>query len=258
MAFFMISSLTNERVKLARLLLTQGKARRKERKIALEGMRLIRDALVRGGMQPDFILYDPERIDPADFYLTAGPILAASDEVIRHVSTTEQPQGAVGVFPMPTPKLPASPRRVLILDGISDPGNEGTILRTAAAAGVDAVLLSPGCVDLYNDKVLRGGMGAHFRLIAVQRSWAEIAEYVADLPVYLADMYGDLTYDAVDWRLPWTLIVGSEAHGASTEAADLAQQRITIPMAADTESLNAAAATAVILFEAARQARSVR
>ncbi|MCC6802994.1 MAG: RNA methyltransferase [Anaerolineae bacterium] len=250
----MITSLQNDRVKLAHGLITGSKSRRKLGKIALEGVRLIRDA-VEAGYLPEFILYDPDAVDISALDLPADLLFDASPEVLRHICATEQPQGIVGVFPMPTPSLPRQPRRVLILDALRDPGNLGAILRTAAAAGVDAVLLAPGSVDPYNDKALRGGMSAHFRVPVVPQKWGEIAAYCAGLSIYLADMDGDVNYDAADWLHGWALIVGGEAHGAGEQAAALATQRIAIPMAAATESLNAAAAAAVILFEAARQSR---
>ncbi len=248
----MITSLQNDRVKLAYGLLTGTKSRRKAGKIVLEGVRLIRDAL-EAGYLPDFIFYDPQSDSFRSLSVDADLLLEASPDVIQHLSATEQPQGVVGVFPMPTPALPRLLRRVLILDALSDPGNLGTILRTAAAAGLDLVLLSPGTVDPYNDKALRGGMGAHFRIPVVNQSWEKIAATCADLTMFLAEMTGDTAYDAADWSRPWALIVGSEAHGASEQAVTLAHQRIYIPMAAETESLNAASAAAVILFEAARQ-----
>lgn len=254
----MITSVHNERVKLAAALMSGAKQRRKEGKIALEGSRLIHDAIQRGGYAPDFILYDPQSIDMTALDALPDPLYEVSAAVIKHISATEQPQGIIGVFPMPTPVLPAQPERVLILDHLRDPGNLGTILRTAAGAGVDVVLLSPGCVDLYNDKALRGGMGAHFRLPIAERAWAEIDSYVGALPVYLADMTGDAAYDALDWTAAHALIIGSEADGASADAVGLATARVYIPMAADTESLNAAVAAGVLLFEAARQRHANR
>ncbi len=186
---------------------------------------------------------------PAELALEAAP------EIIHHICATEQPQGIVAVFPLPTPSLPRSPRRVLILDAVRDPGNLGTILRTAAAAGVEVVLLAPGCVDPYNDKVLRSGMGAHFRVPVIAQKWDEIAVTCDGLAVYLAEMSGDVSYDAADWSRG----VGADRRrrGARRKraAATLADQRVSIPMAAETESLNAASATAIILFEAARQGR---
>jgi TrmH family RNA methyltransferase len=253
----MLTSLQNEKVKLARALQMEAKARRKEGKIVLEGARLIRDAIERG-LEPEFILYTPNAAIEniiSDVKNRSVSLVEVSDTVMRHVSDTQQPQGIVGVFPLPTPDLPRQPERVLILDAIRDPGNMGTMLRTAAAANVQAVLLSPDCVDLYNPKTLRGGMGAHFRVATAERSWDEIAAYCQGLAVYLADSRGEVRYDLADWSAAWALIIGSEAHGVSSEAQRMAEARVFIPLAAETESLNAAVAAGVILFEAMRQAR---
>jgi TrmH family RNA methyltransferase len=161
----------------------------------------------------------------------------------------------VAVFPLPVPPMPKHPRRVLICDAIGDPGNMGGLLRSAAAAGVEVVLLSPDCADPYNPKALRAGMGAHFRIPVADASWAQIEQAVAELDVRLADMTGGPAYDQADWARPWALIIGSEAHGASEQAQALATTRVTIPMAARTESLNAAVACGVLLFEAAKAQR---
>ncbi|MFN8372123.1 MAG: RNA methyltransferase [Anaerolineae bacterium] len=249
----MITSLQNERVKLTHALQNQAKARRKEGKIALEGVRLLRDACEQRHV-PEFVFYtakaDPELL--RDLEARRFALFEVSDEVMRHISATEEPPGVVGVFPTPQPTLPEHPQRVLILDAIRDPGNMGTLLRTAAAAGVQAVLLSPACVDPYNPKALRGGMGAHFRIPLAAQSWPQIAAYCRECAVYLADGAGDVDYDRADWSRAWALVIGSEAHGAGDESRRLAHARITIPMAAHTESLNAAAAAAVILFHALR------
>lgn len=249
----MITSLQNDRVKLAHALQTQAKTRRKEGKIALEGTRLVQDAYERGGHRPDFILYEPERADKGLIDMLERQrvnLFPVSAEVMKHLTATEQPQGVVAIFPMPAVTLPPNPTRVLILDDIRDPGNLGTILRTAAAAGVQAALLSPGCVDAYNPKVLRSGVGAHFRIAIAELSWQDIAAYCRETTVYLADMEGDVAYDAADWSAAWSLVIGNEAHGASEAAVKLADKRVYIPMVENAESLNAAIAAAVILFEA--------
>jgi RNA methyltransferase, TrmH family len=249
----LITSTQNNRVKLVAALQTHAKTRRKEGKIALEGVRLVRDAL-SSGHKPDFIVYTSNNENLiADLSTSSAEMLPVSADVMRHISDTQQPPGIIGVFPMPAPDLPASPRRMLILDAIRDPGNMGTILRTAAAAGVQVALLSPDCVDPYNPKALRGGMGAHFRVPVIEMSWEQIEAYCAPLRVYLADSHGDLRYNEADWSAGWALIIGSEAHGAGDQAANLASARVYIPMAAETESINAAMAAGVILFEASRQ-----
>lgn len=246
----MITSLQNPRVKLVRALQDRARTRRQEGKIVLEGVRLVQDALAQGHL-PDFIFYTPdaEALLPAAVAQTE-PVSA---EVMRHMSDTQQPQGLIGVFALPQLALPQSPQRVLILDNVRDPGNLGTILRAAGAAGAQAVLLSPGCVDAYNPKVLRSGMGAHFRVALAALDWPAIADYCAALDVYLADSSGDLRYDQVDWTAAWALVIGSEAHGAGAQAQQMARARVYIPMHADTESINAAMAASVMLFEAQRQ-----
>ena len=243
----MITSPQNPRVKLVQALQSRARTRRKEGKVVLEGVRLVQDALAQGYL-PEFVFYTP---DFDGNHLPNAEMV--SDAVMKAMSDTQQPQGVIAVFPMPQAVLPVSPARILILDAIRDPGNLGTILRTAGAAGVQAVILSPDCVDAYNPKVLRAGMGAHFRLPVIAQAWEDIAEYIALLTLYLADSSGDQRYDQVDWSQPWALLIGSEAHGAGEQATQLVQQRVFIPTAAQTESINAAMAASVILFEAQRQ-----
>ncbi len=176
-----------------------------------------------------------------------------SSEVMAVMSATKTPPGVLAVVSVKPLPLPGQPAMVLILDALTTPGNLGTMLRTAGAAGVDAVLLGPGCVDAYNPKVVRGGMGAHFRVPLREMSWKEIMDYCQGLDIWLSAIGGQRIYTAVDWRRPSALIIGNEAHGAGQEARAAAQAAIAIPMANETESLNAATAAAVILFEAFRQ-----
>lgn len=250
-----ITSIQNKRVKYAKSLQTKARFRRTEKKIILEGNRLIHDALQRNA-HPDYALYTP---DNADYDLIATlqnkncTLLPVGGDVLKHVSDTQQSQGIIGIFYIPKPPLPKSPQRILIMDSIREPGNMGTILRTAGAAGVDLVILSPNCVDPYNPKVLRAGMGAHFRVPIAEATWQEIQIFCDDLAIYSATADGETPYTDVDWTQAWAFIVGNEAHGISKESRHLSQAEISIPMASETESLNAAIATAVILFEAQRQ-----
>lgn len=249
-----ITSLQNPRVKLASALQRSARARRGERKIVLEGFRLVRDALERGA-RAEAILYD---LKDADFDFISSlqdknvPVFPVNTEVSEYISDTQQPQGIYGIFPIPMPDMPRKARSVLILDAIREPGNMGTILRTAAASGVDVVLLGSECVDPYNPKVLRAGMGAHFRVPILEVSWGEIGSYCKDLDIYLAAGDGEKSYTEVDWRRGWAVVIGNEAHGVQ-RAEQLKAERIRIPMAAATESINAGLAAGVIVFEAQRQ-----
>jgi TrmH family RNA methyltransferase len=179
-----------------------------------------------------------------------------SDKVMAACSDTETPAGILAVMPMPRLAPAPRPTFVLIVDALRDPGNLGALLRSAAAAGVDAVWLAPGTVDAYSPKVVRGAMGAHFRIPIDAIEWDRIATHVDGLDVWLADGAAETSYTQVDWTRPCALIVGGEAHGASAEAARLARGRARIPMARAVESLNAGVAASVILFEAARQRRA--
>lgn len=255
----MITSLRNDKVRLVRALQERRKARLREGCLVVEGMRLTREAL-DAGVLPRFVFYTATaRDDPRGAALLSAwegagvPCYEVSGEVMKACSATETPSGLLAVVPIPHVPPPPRPSFLLILDRVRDPGNLGTILRTALAAGVDQVLLAPGAVDPTNPKVVRAGAGAHFRLPVASASWDQIADAVRGLHVCLAAARGDHIYTDVDWCRPTALIVGGEAAGAGKKAHTLAQTTVTIPMTPDVESLNVAAATAVLLYEAARQ-----
>jgi TrmH family RNA methyltransferase len=252
-----ISSTQNKRARYVKSLQSKARLRRQAHKLVLEGDRLIADALTSGG-KPDLALYSLENADfevIARLQETRCELLPVSQEVLSFASDTQQPPGIVAVFAIPKPPIPQPSERVLILDAVREPGNLGTIMRTAAAAGLQIVILSPGCVDPYNSKVLRAGMGAHFRIPVVEASWPEIANFCQDLTVYASSADSNSDYAAVNWRRDWALILGNEARGISRKAFSLADEVISIPMSDASESLNVASAAAVFLFEARRQRR---
>ncbi|MGC9394870.1 MAG: TrmH family RNA methyltransferase [Anaerolineae bacterium] len=177
-----------------------------------------------------------------------------SAEVMQALADTETPQGILVVLPIPDLHCDAATPLTLIPDGIRDPGNLGTMLRTAWAAGVSQVLLPPGTVDYTNPKVVRAGMGAHFYLSIHRVAWQDIRASLRGVQVWLAEAGPGTPYDAVNWRGGVALVVGGEAEGASPEGRALAAGRhVTIPMARGVDSLNAAMAAVIVLFEAARQ-----
>lgn len=255
----MITSPGNEKVKLARAL-HRRKRRYRERLFLVEGIRLLEE-MVRAGIQPAFFFVTPDAARDPGAHALLESLQALTDQafilspsVLRTVADTRTPQGIVAVVPFVELPVPEEPDLILVVDGLQDPGNLGTLLRTAEAAGVDQVILAPGTVDPYNPKVVRGGMGVHFRLpIALARNWDEIVQRLGDRPVWVAEATGERAYYDVDWTPPTALIVGSEAHGAGPQAHQLASGRVAIPMRGRAESLNAAVAAAVILFEALRQ-----
>jgi TrmH family RNA methyltransferase len=250
----LISSPQNERVKLARLLQRQSKLRRAQRRLVLEGARLVADALASGA-RPDFAFYADDSTAPDLLErLRADGIacLRVTDALMRDMADTDTPQGILAVFPWPDLPIPDAPEVVLVADGWRDPGNLGTAIRTAAAAGVDLVAVTPGTVDPYNPKTLRAGMGAHFRVPVHLLNWQDLSARFSDLAIYVADAAGDAPYDAVEWSRPTLIVVGGEAQGVSRAVRDLPHTRVRIPMVAGAESLNAAVAASLLIYESRR------
>jgi TrmH family RNA methyltransferase len=265
-----VKSLENTTVKLARAL-SKRRDRQRERAFMLEGVRALGEAVAAGAMpRAIFICRDllgegeaQDRLLVALSELREGPahnmrVLEVTPEVMKAVSETETPQGiaAIMAFPERTPPTTGTPL-IVIADGVRDPGNMGTLLRTALGAGATAVYTTPATVDLYNPKVVRAAMGAHFRLsLRANVGWEALDELLADCDaVWGADADADLIYTDADWKRPAALIIGSEDRGITVEARARCTELLSIPLAANLESLNAAVAAAIILFEAARQRR---
>ncbi len=180
-------------------------------------------------------------------------VLVVAEHVMQACSSTESAPGLLAVLPNLDLHPPEVLDLALVIDRMADPGNLGALLRSAYAAGVQAVFLTKDTVDAYNPKVIRGAMGAHFRLPVISSSMPALAGFLDGLDVWLAEAGQGLAYDQVDWRRPSALVIGSEAHGPRKEVRALASGSVHIPMRAGAESLNAAVAAGVVLFEIARQ-----
>lgn len=208
-----------------------------------------------------------------------------SDTVFAHISDTKTPQGVMAVVRrveyefrdlLGAPEgmrgdAPQSEQggageadarskrpHILVLDHLQDPGNLGTMFRTAEAAGATGILMSSDCVDIYNPKSIRSTMGAIFRLpfLYVDDLPGAIGELKAEgVRVYAAHLEGRHAYDEEDYRTGCAFLIGNEGNGLREETAACADTRIRIPMEGQAESLNAAVAAAVLMFEAARQRR---
>ena len=254
----MITSSQNPKIKIIRALAGRPKDRQKEGAFLAEGVRLVEEALY-ANWPFRFVLY-------AEGLSERGKILVEKLKVegveveevdlnlLSSISKTETTQGIVAVLALTELPIPDLPNFLLIPDQIRDPGNLGTLLRTAAAAGVQAVLLPPETTDPFAPKVIRAGMGAHFRLPIHAVSWDEIKQVckMSNVQIFLADMNGQ-SYWETDFRNPLALIVGGEADGASKPARALTDTVVSIPMPGQIESLNAGVAGAVLIFEIVRQ-----
>ena len=241
-------------------LTASSRERRKSGRCVLEGTHLIDVYLARIGAPETLVVVDDCIDEPEVARLIANTsparTLVVARKLFAEIATSPPEVGALAVVSTPR----AAPRGdgdfCLLLEDVQDPGNVGSIIRTAAAAGVERVLLSRHCAFAWSPKVLRAGQGAHFLATLVEDvdlvEWADAfrrrggkvsATVVAGgTPLYRANLRGRVA-----------IAIGSEGRGLSDALLAAAEQRITIPMAAGSESLNAAAATAVVLFEAVRQ-----
>lgn len=254
----MITSVKNPRVKAVRALQARSKARREEGAFVVEGVRLAEEA-VAAGWQPRLCLYTAD-VHPRGGQLVERLRAAGTEveEVAEHVmqaaSDTQSPQGILLVVSHQRLPLPPQAGFVLVLDQVRDPGNLGTLLRTAWAAGVDAVLLTEGSADPFAPKVVRAGMGAHFHTPVDTLSPEDILEFCRrqQLTLWTATAGEGTVYTQANLVAPAALVIGSEAHGVG-EALGQQARPLQIPMPGGAESLNAAVAGAVLLFELVRQ-----
>lgn len=217
----------------------------------------MRDAL-ETGQHPRLILVSEEHPRLVDeLPATSVRPLMVDPQVFNDVAETVTPAGLLAVFPLP--ELVESDHfepLALVIAGVRDPGNVGTLIRSAAGAGATSVWLLPGSADPYNSKAVRAGMGGHFRVPIATVTNEEASERLAPYEqIILADETASKTYDEVDFTIPTAIVIGSEATGPDAFAQALATDRVAIPLERNLESLNAGISGAVILFEASRQRR---
>jgi RNA methyltransferase, TrmH family len=258
-----ITSPRNRWIKLARSL-HRRRQRYSERAILVEGVRPVREALT-AGVEIVVVLYAADldaSSEASDLVtrLTNEDIrtFGMDPELLKLAADTETPQGILAICSMPEsepgPPSTASPL-YLIVDRVRDPGNLGTLLRSAQGAGVDQVLIAPESADPYSPKVIRAGAGSHFRMPIAIFDWSDPPEWLDSCKVFVADAESSTEYDTVDWTQPAAIVVGNETLGPSEAAFQRADGRVGIPLANSLESLNAGVAGSVILFEAWRQRR---
>lgn len=261
----MISSTANARVKNIVSLQKKGKERKQQGVFVIEGRKLfeeiVRDALwaIKEVYVTEAYLEDPVQRDS----LRNVVYEVVSESVMKAMAETMEPQGVLATVQMPEYDKEALLQKEeavwVALEDLRDPGNLGTILRTAEAAGVTGVILSGSSVDMYNPKVVRSTMGAIFR---VPHFYAE--EFLTELEqlkrrgatLYAAHLSGKQDYDAPEYAGRTVILIGNEANGLSDAATDLADCLVKIPMEGKAESLNAAVATSLFVYEAYRKRRN--
>lgn len=261
---WLISSPQNRYLKLYRSL-----AKRRVREglslLPLEGVRLVEDALNRGITPEAVLLRDEDSWTTDSIVANLGehiPVFTVEQKLFDKTAFTDSPQGIIAIVPRPVYSLADvfsdEPALILIADRLQDPGNLGTMIRSAAAAGASGAVLLPGTVDVANPKALRATMGTYFSFPVVEAPLNNVLTMLREQGVRLVTSSADaeLPYDGLDWTIPSAVVIGNEGDGISAEAAQAANAVVSIPMARDVESLNAAVAMSVIFFEATRQRRT--
>jgi TrmH family RNA methyltransferase len=260
-----ISSMSNAQVKNLTLLQKKAKEREEQGIYVIEGIKmfeeakeakLLRKAYVSESFYREIVSDKPDYFDDYEYEIL-------TDQVFKEVSETKTPQGIMGIVAIAAYQLDSmlmEPNAcLLLLEDIRDPGNLGTMIRTAEGAGVTGIILSDSSVDVYNPKVIRATMGSIYRVPFYQaRNFYEVLTKVKaqGIEIYAAHLQG-IPYDTEgSFRKRCAFLIGNEANGLTDQASGLADTLIKIPMEGKVESLNAAVAAAILMYEAARQRRS--
>lgn len=259
----MISSETNGQMKDLVKLQKQARFRRKNKEFVVEGSKMLLEAAKHGKLKRFYLSETLEATGVSkelQELMKDYPYEIVTDSVFDKVSDTVTPQGMMGVVEMPQYSLQeifeAKEKKYILLDDLRDPGNLGTIMRTAEGAGMSAVIMSKESVDLFNPKVVRSTMGAIFRMPFCYVE--DLSETIATIQnkgicVYATAMEGSVNYTEPDYGQGAGFVIGNEANGVSQAVFKAAKGRIFIPMKGELESLNAAVSGAIVMYEMARQ-----
>lgn len=256
----MITSTTNARVKRLVNLSQKAKLRRNEGVFIVEGVKMFLEAPT-GQIKEVYVSESFLGKNPPQ-KLKGMHYEVVSDEVFKKISDTQTPQGVLCVMKMPEYRLAdmlkniKKPPLFLVLEDIQDPGNLGTIFRAGEGAGINGVIMTKNTVDIFNPKVIRSTMGSIYRVPFIITD--DILQTITDLKakgvtVYAAHLNESADYDLQDYTKSTAFLIGNESSGLKRETADMADCYIKIPMQGQVESLNAAVASSILMFEASRQ-----
>lgn len=255
----MISSESNGQIKELVKLQKQARFRKKQNVFVVEGLKMVQEAAQYGQLQKIYLSECLYREGLSDL-LASYDYEIIADAVFRRVSDTITPQGILGLVTIPRYSqeeiLQSQKPYYLLLDDIRDPGNLGTMIRTAEGAGMSAVILSHSSVDLFNPKVVRSTMGSIFRMpYCYVESLPETIRQIQNqgCQVYATAMEGSVVYDQPDYTTGAAVVIGNEANGISDAVFREKPVNIRIPMGGHLESLNAAVSAAIIMYEIHRQ-----
>lgn len=255
----MITSTSNAQIKELTALLKKSKERKEKKAFVIEGKKMFdeicpdKSRVVKAYFSESYVKEQYEGKELPDI-----PCEIVADSVFDAMAETVTPQGVLAIVKMPEYSLEdmiADAGTLVLLENLRDPGNLGTIIRTAEAAGVSGIILSKESVDIYNPKVIRSTMGAVYRVpFLYAENFTELLHHLRKQEVRLlaAHLKGRKTFDKADYSGKIGILIGNEANGLSEEVSELANEKVLIPMAGSVESLNAAIAAALLMYEAFR------
>ena len=263
----MITSTSNGQIKRIRRLQRSGRARREENVFIAEGPKLVLETpprLCRALYIAESFAAEWETRKKAAGFSCDAPEETVSDSVLLAAADTAAPQGVLAIVEKPAYSLKdllaKGPRCLLLLEGIRDPGNLGTMFRTAEGAGATGIVMSPDTADLFQPKTVRATMGSLYHMpFAEAKDWqgALSAIKAAGVSLYAAHLQGKAMYDTLDYRGDCGFLIGNEGAGLTAETAAFADAYVKIPMEGRLESLNAAMAAGLLMYEANRQRRAL-
>ncbi|WP_252229237.1 RNA methyltransferase [Clostridium sp. ZBS15] len=239
--------------------LKERKNRNKINKYVIEGFRLVNEA-IKANLDIDYLILTEVGYEKLDNYIDKNNIenkkvYCIADNLFKDLTSTENPQGIIAIVKMENKNLDFQGDFYLFCDKVQDPGNLGTIIRTAHAAGVNGIILSKGTVDIYNEKTIRSTMGSSFYMpIYYDDDFSLIKSLKKDgFKLIVTSLESSKDFFKEDLKGKTILTVGNEGNGVSDEVLDLADRRVKIPMPGGAESLNVAIATSIIIYEKVRQ-----
>lgn len=244
-----IESIKNQQVKQWKKLLTK-KEREKTQTYLVEGFHLVEEALKDKNNIIEIILSEDVEI-PVTWDIQQLSLTKITSEISKAISDTETTQGVFAICKMKQPSFQTlKGKSYLLIDAVQDPGNLGTIIRTADAAGMDAVILGEGTVDLFNPKVLRSAQGSHFHIPVL---FGRLDDWIQkfnqnQIPVYGTSLENGVSYKQVEPNSEFALLVGNEGNGVSMDLLSLTQNNLYIPIIGQAESLNVAVAAGILMY----------
>lgn len=259
----MITSTSNKKIKELVAMVKKNSIGKKKNAYIIEGIRMFSELKAEEILEV-FVSESFENENKSLLKNIFPEYETVSDRVFDSISDTKTPQGVLAVAKRKEYTLEGilknagRPLSLLILDGLQDPGNLGTLVRAGEGAGVSGIIMSENTVDIYNPKVIRSTMGSIFRVPFIYvKDLKEVIDKLNSkgISVYASSLEGAMEYDRPDYKKDIAFIIGNEAAGISKEILDITDKKIKIPMLGEVESLNAAVAGSILMYEALRQRR---